>query len=168
VVIDQHAAAERVAFARLRTGYEKRRVASQRLLVPVALPIDAREAALVEQMHDEVASVGLEIRLLGPGAAVVTAVPQVVSSAAPERLARDLLDELSREGGRGFSARVDRVLATMACHGALRAGESVSAEQAAALLEALDGVEHGGHCPHGRPLVHEVRFSELEREVGRR
>jgi DNA mismatch repair protein MutL len=88
--------------------------------------------------------------------------------ASPERLARDLLDEARRSGGRGFSEAVDRAIATMACHGSLRAGDPVSREEVTALLEALDGVDHAGHCPHGRPLLMHIRYADLERQVGRR
>jgi DNA mismatch repair protein MutL len=78
-----------------------------------------------------------------------------------------LLAELARAGGRLFSERGDMVLATMACHGSLRSGDAVSAETAAALLNSLDDVDFAGHCPHGRPVLHRMAFSELEQKVGR-
>ena len=168
VIIDQHAAAERVTFARYRKAYMKRSVASQRLLVPVTLAVDAEEAAFIEEASDAIEAAGLEIRVVGPTQAVVTAVPQLLTRADPERLARDLLDEARRTGGREFSDAVDRALATMACHGSIRSGETVSPEEAASLLRALDEVDFGGHCPHGRPLLMSIRYEELERLVGRR
>ena len=168
VILDQHAAAERVTFAKLRASYRDRTVASQRLLLPVTVSIDAIEAAFLEDHQDEVSALGMELRAIGPSTAMVTAVPQIVSRAAPDRLARDLLDEVRRAGGRGFSGQVDLVLATMACHGSVRAGDTMAADEVAALLDALDHVDHAGHCPHGRPLLMQIKFAELERQVGRR
>lgn len=168
VIIDQHAAAERVNFARLRTSFQARRVASQRLLLPVTVRVDAAQAEFLEASQELVQSMGFELRVVGPAAAVVSAVPQIVSRAAPERLAMDLIDELTRAGGRDLSGAIDLVLATMACHGSVRAGDAMTAEQAVALLASLDEVDHGGHCPHGRPLLMEIGFQELERQVARR
>jgi DNA mismatch repair protein MutL len=168
VIIDQHAAAERVTFARFRSAYQHRSVASQRLLVPATLPLDAEDVAFVEEGSEAIEATGLELRVVGPTQGLVTAVPQILTRADPARLARDLLDEVRRSGGRGFSDAVDRVLATMACHGSIRAGDPVSPEEAQSLLWALDEVEFGGHCPHGRPLLMRIRYDELERLVGRR
>ncbi|MBI5538155.1 MAG: DNA mismatch repair endonuclease MutL [Deltaproteobacteria bacterium] len=167
-IIDQHAAAERVNFARLRQAFHARAVASQRLLLPVTFRVDPDEAGFLEDSADLIASLGFEIRVIGPNTASVEAVPQIVSRAAPERLARDMIDELTRAGGRDMSGAIDLALATMACHGSVRAGDAMSPEEVRALFEALDAVDHSGHCPHGRPLVMEIGFSELERQVARR
>ena len=78
------------------------------------------------------------------------------------------LAEVSHAGERAFSGAIDLALATMACHGSLRAGERVSSDEVAALLQALDDVDFAGHCPHGRPIVHRVSYAELELRVGRR
>jgi len=143
-------------------------VSSQRLLVPATLTLDAEDVAFVETQAEVIESTGLEIRVVGPSQGMVTAVPQILTRADPARLARDLLDEVRRAGGRGFSAAVDLALATMACHGSIRAGDPVSPQEAQSLLSALDDVDFGGHCPHGRPLLMRIRFEELERLVGRR
>lgn len=167
-IIDQHAAAERVNFARFRAAFQARKVASQRLLLPVTLRIDAAQAEFLEGSQELIASMGFELRVVGPAAASVSAVPQIVSRASPERLAMDLLDELTRVGGRDLSGAIDLALATMACHASVRAGDPMTSEQVEALLRSLDEVDHGGHCPHGRPLVMEMSFNELERQVARR
>jgi DNA mismatch repair protein MutL len=83
-------------------------------------------------------------------------------------LVRDLLDELSRPGNRGFSTAIEQSLALMACHGSLRAGEILTSQQAQALLSSLDEVETSTKCTHGRPVLAVTRFAELERQVGRR
>jgi DNA mismatch repair protein MutL len=80
---------------------------------------------------------------------------------------RDLVAELGRDAKRPFGDAADLVLATMACHSSVRAGDSLSREQAVALLQALDAVDFGGHCPHGRPVVTRIGYDELERRVGR-
>jgi DNA mismatch repair protein MutL len=167
-VIDQHAAAERVSFARLRAQYRERRVVSQQLLVPEIVEVSAHEATLVDEIHDEVLALGLEAHAIGEGRVAVSAVPALLSRARPSDLLRDLLGEISRTGERRFGAAVDLVVATMACHGSVRAGEVLSRPECEALLRQLDEVDFAGYCPHGRPIVTMLSFSELEKKVGRR
>jgi DNA mismatch repair protein MutL len=167
-LLDQHAAAERVTFTRLRREYQARSVPSQALLFPLVLDVSPAELELVEERQKEIAEVGLDVRGRGAGAVSIHAVPRLLSRASPERLVRDLLSEVSRSGGRGFSDAVDLALATMACHGSIRAGDALSANEGKALLEALDDADFAGHCPHGRPVVTFLSYTELERKVGRR
>jgi DNA mismatch repair protein MutL len=91
-----------------------------------------------------------------------------LANGSPERLLRDLLRELSRKDDRAYSDTVDRVLATMACHSAVRAGDVLSAVEATGLLRDLDAADFEGYCPHGRPIVAVLGWLELERKVGRR
>jgi DNA mismatch repair protein MutL len=167
-VLDQHAAAERVTFHRLRRAYASREVASQKLLFPELVEVAPAEVALVEEAEEEIRRVGLEARAVGPTQIAIHAVPQLLVRADPGRLLRDLLDEVDRRGDRGFSSAVDLALATMACHGSVRAGDAVAAEEAIALLHALDEVDFAGHCPHGRPVVTALSWNELAHGVGRR
>ncbi len=166
-VIDQHAADERRNFDKLRRAFDARGVAVQKLLVPEVVEISAQEASTLAEHEDVAARLGVEIRAVGPTQVAVHGVPALLSRARPERLLRDLLAELGRVAGRPFSGAVDLVLATMACHGSIRAGDSISAEKASALVAALDGVDFSGHCPHGRPVLLRIPFGELERRVGR-
>lgn len=167
-VFDQHAADERVHYHRLRTQYATRAVRTQRLLLPERVELSEREAALVETHADEIARSGLEVSLIGAHSAAVQAVPALLRRAPPERLLRDLLAELARAGERGFGDALDMALATMACHGSIRAGDPLSLPECQALLDTLAGIEEfAGHCPHGRPIVFEIRFDELARKVGR-
>ena len=166
-VLDQHAAAERVTFERLRADYKNRRVASQRLLIPELVTLTPSEHALVEEHSADAMGLGLEIRLLPGSAVAVHAVPKILSRAHPEHLVRDLVAEVGRAAKRPFNDAVDLVLATMACHGSVRAGDILGADEARALLVALDAAEFAGHCPHGRPVVMRLGFDELERRVGR-
>lgn len=167
-LLDQHAAAERVTFARLRKQYQGRVVPSQSLLFPVTLDVLPAEAELVELRSKEIAEVGLDLRVRGPESISIHAVPKLLQRATAERLVRDLLAEVSRKGGRGFSDAVDLALATMACHGSIRAGEALAASEVKALLDGLDEADFAGHCPHGRPVVTSLSWAELERKVGRR
>jgi DNA mismatch repair protein MutL len=167
-LLDQHAAAERVTFTRLRREYQSRSVPSQALLFPLVIDVSAAEIELVEERQREIAEVGLDVRARGATSLSIHAVPRLLSRASPERLLRDLLTEVSRSGGRGFSDAVDLAIATMACHGSIRAGDALSASEAKALLVALDDADFAGHCPHGRPVVTFLSYAELERKVGRR
>jgi DNA mismatch repair protein MutL len=166
-VLDQHAAAERVTFDRLRRAHAARGVGMQRLLVPEIVELTPPEVALLEEHADEVAQLGVEVRAVSDAAVAVHGVPELLLRQDPARLARDLASELSRAAGRPFGGAVDLVLATMACHGSVRAGDAVGREEAEALLRALDHVDFAGHCPHGRPLIMRLSWSELERRVGR-
>jgi DNA mismatch repair protein MutL len=166
-VLDQHAAAERVTFDRLRRSYAARGVAMQRMLVPELVELSPSEVALLEENAEEVSRLGVEVRAVGDGAVAVHGVPDLLVRADPTRLVRDLVAEVSRASGRPFRGAIDLVLATMACHGSVRAGDAVSPAEVEALLRALDAVDFAGHCPHGRPLVMRMPFAELERRVGR-
>jgi DNA mismatch repair protein MutL len=167
-VLDQHAAAERATFDRLRRAYEQRHLETQRLLVPEIVEIAATEVALLEENAEAVAHLGMEVRAVADNAVAVHAVPALLAKRAePGRLVRDLAAELSKNGGRELSGAIDLVLATMACHGSVRAGDAMSREEVEALLRALDAVDFAGHCPHGRPLVMRTPWGELEKKVGR-
>lgn len=167
-VLDQHAAAERLAFARLRAQHEARAVARQQLLVPELIVVTSAESGLVDEARDEMLALGVDARAIGDGRVAVHAVPALLAKADPAQLLRDLLDELGRAGGRRFGDAVDLVLATMACHGSVRAGDAMHPDECRALLSALDGVSFAGYCPHGRPIVTVLPYVDLEKRVGRR
>jgi DNA mismatch repair protein MutL len=166
-VLDQHAAAERVTFDRLRRAHASRAIAMQRLLVPEIVELAPSEVALIEENADDVGALGVEARRVGEGAIAVHGMPAILARAEPARVVRDLVAEVSRSAGRPFGGAVDLVLATMACHGSIRAGDAVSEKEAKALLAALDEVDFGGHCPHGRPIVMRMAWGDLGRRVGR-
>lgn len=166
-VLDQHAAAERVTFDRLRRAHAARAMPMQRLLVPEVVDLPPLDVAALEENAEAVAALGVEVRAVGDSAVAVHAVPALLTRREPARVVKDLVAEISRTTGRAFGGAVDLVLATMACHGSIRAGDAVSPEEARALLTALDEVDFAGHCPHGRPIVMRMGWSELERRVGR-
>ena len=166
-VLDQHAAAERVTFERLRSAFQARTFAAQRLLVPEVIEVGQTELAALEEHAEDVLRLGLEVRAVGPSAVAVHSVPSLLTRASPEKLVRDLAAELTRAAKRPFGDAADLVLATMACHGSVRAGDRLADDEATALLRALDTIDFAGHCPHGRPVVMRLGFDELERRVGR-
>lgn len=166
IMLDQHAAAERVVFDRLRRSYASREVRVQPLLVHETLDVSAREVALAEEHAEDLARIGFELTPLGANTLAVRAIPALLLRADPRRLARDILAELARQGT-DFSRALDLVLATMACHGSVRGGDEVAPEEAQSLLSSLDECDFGGHCPHGRPVLFSIKWSELERKVGR-
>jgi DNA mismatch repair protein MutL len=167
-VLDQHAAAERVVFSKLRRQFESREVASQALLFPLTVEVTPRESELLSEHADQIAAVGLDVRVRTPEAVSVHSVPKLLQRSSPERMLRDLLSEVTRSGERAFSDAIDKALATMACHAAVRAGDPLSGDEASALLSSLDGADFAGYCPHGRPIVTFTSWEELERKVGRR
>ncbi|MBI5515611.1 MAG: DNA mismatch repair endonuclease MutL [Deltaproteobacteria bacterium] len=166
VLLDQHAAAERVTFERLRKAYAARKVPMQPMLVPERVELSPEDVARVEEHQAELLTLGLELSALGPTSVAVRAVPALLLRADPRRLTRDLVAELGRQG-QDFSRAVDLVLATMACHGSVRGGDVLADDEARGLLAALDAVDFAGHCPHGRPVLWSMKWSELDRKVGR-
>lgn len=168
IILDQHAAAERLTFERLKRTFRDKRVAMQTMLVPEVIDVTPADVALVEELAETIAAMGMDLRPAGPSKVAVFAVPHLVVRASPAELARALLGELGRVGGRDYSSAVDLVLATMACHGSIRAGDRVSPEEARELVRELAKIDFAGHCPHGRPIVMRLSFRELEHRVGRR
>ena len=168
VVVDQHAADERIRYHRLRRAMRERGIRTQALLVPETVEVSEAEVALAEEHAERLELLGLSCDAAGPRTLRVRAVPALLHRAPPERLLRDALAELSHRGERAFGDALERALATMACHGAVRAGERLAPEQARAILEALDEVdEFAAHCPHGRPILERLPFETLARRVGR-
>jgi DNA mismatch repair protein MutL len=174
VLVDQHAAHERVAFARLRRGFRERSVARQRLLFPLEIEVDdaARAAAEGEAAAGLLGSLGFDLEGFGGRRLVLRAVPELLKDADPKPLLLDLLHGLAREDGAGGRATLaeealDHLFATLACHSVKRAGDAMTREESVALLAQLDEVDLRSHCPHGRPVLVRLPLGELERRFGR-
>lgn len=166
-IVDQHAAAARVAFEKLQQEFRERAVASQALLFPFVVDLSEAEVLTIEQRSAEIAKLGIDVRVRGPASVSVHGVPKLLASASPERLVVDLLGELSKPNG-AFSRAIDAALASIAMHGAIKAGDVVTPDQARALLSALDKTRSASESPYGRPVLSHIAWSELERRVGRR
>ncbi|HMF40794.1 MAG TPA: DNA mismatch repair endonuclease MutL [Polyangia bacterium] len=168
ILIDQHAAHERVAYARLRAAHARRQMPRQQLLFPI--PIDVGEAAAAALDGDDtLGGLGFEVSREGPAGIILRAVPEPLKDADPKPLIRELLTDLAdgtplREGELD---RVDHLLATIACHSVVRAGDVLGRPEALALLSQLDAVDLRSHCPHGRPVLLRLPLGEIERRFGR-
>jgi DNA mismatch repair protein MutL len=163
VVVDQHAAHERVTFERLRAAAERDGVRQQRLLVPLQLDLGPAGAEAAAAEGERLAAVGIDIEPFGPGVVSVKAVPALLADAPVAELVRDALDELAEsEAASGWEQRRLAVLSRMACHGSLRAGQALSEAEVRSLLEQVEAIDYGALCPHGRPVL--VRFGRGEVE----
>jgi len=167
VIIDQHAAHERVKFERLRLQLDKGRVSSQRLLAPHSIDLGPAEAERIADLEDRLAVLGLEVTRSGPDRIAIRAVPSELAGASPDRLLADMVLALEerRDGSRGETD--DHVLATMACHGSIRGGRPVAEAEVAELLTQMDRIDFAGHCPHGRPVLARFPWAEIRKRVGR-
>jgi len=164
VVIDQHAAHERVTFERLRRAYADGGVARQRLLVPTIVDVGAQAAPLLAEGLSALESIGFELEPFGGSSFAIRAVPALLSDADPAGLVRDVAEELTEVGrSRRLTEAAEAVLARLACHTAVRVGQTLNAEQIRALLVAMDNVDFAGNCPHGRPAFITLPRSDLER-----
>jgi DNA mismatch repair protein MutL len=171
ILIDQHAAHERVAFQRLReradAADQTGGVPVQRLLFPTTVELPPAEAALVADHGPLLASVGFEVEPFGASAIAVKAIPSGLRH-EPTAVLRELLGDLADRGGsRALDERLDHVLATIACHSVVRAGDVLGPDQARALLDQMDGVDFRAHCPHGRPVLLRIGVPEIARRFGR-
>ncbi len=164
VVVDQHAAAERITFERMRESLDAGRVRVQRLLVPAQVELDAGAVSVLEAQGERIAEVGFEMEPFGPATVNVTAVPALLADAPLKSLVRDVLDELAEVGaGAPWERARLEVIGRMACHASVRAGQSLSAEKVRALLLQLEEIDFAGTCPHGRPVLVEFDKSEVAR-----
>jgi DNA mismatch repair protein MutL len=169
VVIDQHAAHERVTFEKLRKAAREGRVRSQPLLFPLTIKLSSLELAALEERGEDLARFGLEAEPFGEGTAVIRAVPYGLEGGRAEAIARDALAELADKGhADSLDDATDAVCARLACHGSVRAGQALAPEEVRALLVQLDAIDLGAHCPHGRPVVRTLPFDEMARWFDRR
>jgi DNA mismatch repair protein MutL len=164
VLIDQHAAHERVTFERLRAAYASGLVPRQNLLVPTVVEVGPREAALLREQIATLDGVGFEIEPYAGGAFAVRAVPALLADTDAALLLRDLTEDLADVGrSRRVEDAADAVLARLACHSAVRVGHHMGPQQIHALLVAMDHADFSGNCPHGRPAYIVLTRGDLER-----
>jgi DNA mismatch repair protein MutL len=172
LLVDQHAAHERVLFERLRAAWRERAIESQRLLVPLTLAVPPGQLARLSERASQAAAFGFELEPFGADTVLVRAVPALLAERDPGALVRSLLDVwLAPEaaGARGPSAEDSEALfASLACHAARRKGEALPPSEQHALLDALDAIPWAPTCPHGRPVAIPFELAEIERRFGRR
>ena len=164
IIVDMHAAHERITYEKLKTALAKERLQSRRLLVPIGFEVSAREADLVEQFAEELAAVGLELVRRGPRHVAAAAVPLLMEAEDIESMVRDLLSDLAEGQGVGrVETLTNELLATMACHAAVRANRRLGLEEMNALLREMERTERSEACNHGRPTWTSVTLEDLDR-----
>lgn len=168
VLVDQHAAHERLVLERMRRSLEENAVARQALLLPEVVELDEVACDRIESRIDQLAELGLEIERFGASAVLVRATPALLGDTDIAGLVRDIADDLSALGdATSLKARLDLVAATMACHGSVRAGRSLSIAEMNALLREMEVTPHSGQCNHGRPTWIKLSHSDIEKLFGR-
>jgi DNA mismatch repair protein MutL len=164
VLVDMHAAHERVTYERFKSTYRQGGILGQPLLVPVTVSVSPREADLAEEFRQQLAKLGLEVDRLGRESLAVRGIPALLQGADAERLLRDLLADVAEYGdSRRLEQEIDAVLAGMACHGSVRANRKLTQEEMNALLREMERTERADQCNHGRPTWVRLSLAELDR-----
>ena len=169
VLVDQHAAHERLVLERLRAaGAGEATTRPQALLIPDVVELDEPACDRLEEASGKLAAMGLAIERFGPSAMLVRSVPHSLGGADPEKLLRDIADDLALNGDALLlGEKLDLVLATMACHGSVRAGRVLSVAEMNALLREMETTPRSGQCNHGRPTWVKLAMSDVEKLFGR-
>jgi DNA mismatch repair protein MutL len=169
VIVDQHAAHERIVYERIKAAMEKSGVARQILLIPEIIELDEADAARLSARADELARFGLVIEPFGPGAVAVRETPSMLGETDVKGLIGDLAEHMAEwDDSLPLERRLLHVSSTMACHGSVRAGRRLKPDEMNALLREMESVPNSGQCNHGRPTYVELKLTDIERLFGRR
>jgi DNA mismatch repair protein MutL len=169
IIVDQHAAHERIVYERMKVAIEKAGVARQILLIPEIVELDEADAARLGQRAEELSRFGLSIEPFGPGAVAVRETPSMLGDVDVKGLLRDLAEHMAEwDDSLPLERRLLHVSATMACHGSVRAGRRLKPEEMNALLREMEAVANSGQCNHGRPTYVELKLTDIEKLFGRR
>ena len=168
VIVDQHAAHERLVYEKLKHQMAENGVAAQALLIPEIVELSGSDAALLLDLADDLARLGLVIEPFGGGAIAVRETPAILGEVNAEAMLRDVLDELADLGdSQSVQAKIEAILSRVACHASIRSGRLMRAEEMNALLREMEATPHSGQCNHGRPTYVELKLSDIERLFGR-
>jgi DNA mismatch repair protein MutL len=168
VLIDQHAAHERVVFEALKSGYSDSATATQGLLIPETLELSHREASILDTLLKDLGDIGVGIEPFGGRTYLIRSVPDILAGKPVGPLVMEIIEKVAEIGlASGLHRSVDECLIIMACHGAIRARERLSNEQMKTLLRQLDGLDNATHCPHGRPILIRQSLYQIERDFKR-
>jgi DNA mismatch repair protein MutL len=164
VLVDMHAAHERITYEKLKSARAGSNLRSQMLLVPLSIAVSAKEAAAAEEHAEALAEWGLELSRSGPATIVVRRIPALLEGADVAQLSRDVLSELAQHGNsRRLQELENELLSTMACHGSVRAGRRLTLPEMNALLREMEATERSGQCNHGRPTWVQLSLAELDK-----
>ncbi|UWQ62759.1 DNA mismatch repair endonuclease MutL [Leisingera caerulea] len=168
VIVDQHAAHERLVYEKLKRQMAENGVAAQALLIPEIVELSDNECACLLGVADELAKFGLGIEAFGGTAVAVRETPAILGEVNAEAMIKDILDELSDQGeSQLVQAKIEAILSRMACHGSIRSGRRMRGEEMNALLREMEATPHSGQCNHGRPTYVELKLADIERLFGR-
>lgn len=168
VIVDQHAAHERLVYERLKRQTEEKGVAAQALLIPEIVDLSDGDRATILEHAEDLHKLGLAIEPFGGGAIAIRETPAILGTVNAEGLIRDVLDELDDLGeSHTVKDRIDAILSRMACHGSVRSGRRMQADEMNALLREMEATPHSGQCNHGRPTYVELKLADIERLFGR-
>jgi DNA mismatch repair protein MutL len=169
VIVDQHAAHERIVYERLKAALERQGVARQILLIPEIVELDEADVERILARADELARYGLAIEPFGPGAVAVRETPALLGEIDARGLVRDLCEHMAEwDATLPLERSLMHVAATMACHGSVRAGRRLKPEEMNALLREMEATPNSGQCNHGRPTYVELKLTDIERLFGRK
>ncbi len=169
VLVDQHAAHERLVYERLKAALERDGVARQMLLVPAVVELDPADASALVERANELSGLGLVIEAFGPGAVLVREVPALLGETDAAGLVRDLAEHMAEwDSTLPLERRLLAVASSMSCHGSVRAGRRLKPDEMNALLRAMEGTDYAGQCNHGRPTYVELKLADIEKLFGRR
>jgi DNA mismatch repair protein MutL len=169
VIVDQHAAHERLVYERMKKALADGGIARQPLLIPEVVDMDPSEVTRLSARTAELAELGLVVEEFGPDAVVVREVPAMLGGLDVKGLVRDLADDIAETGNAlALKERLEEVSGTLACHMSVRAGRRLSAEEMNALLREMEATPHSGQCNHGRPTYVELKLADIEKLFGRR
>ena len=169
VIVDQHAAHERLVYERMKAMLANGGVATQGLLIPAIVEVGEHAAAMLAEREKEFAELGLVMERFGADAIAVREVPALLGQTDIEALVRDLADEITGDGkGYALKERLEAVCSRMACHGSVRSGRRLTAEEMNALLRDMEATPYSGQCNHGRPTYVELALNDIEKLFGRR
>lgn len=169
VIVDQHAAHERLVYERLKRQMAEHGVTAQALLIPEIVELSATDAARLLDAAPELARFGLVIEPFGGAAIAVRETPAILGTVSAAALLRDVLDELADLGQtHSLQSKIEAILSRMACHGSVRSGRQMRADEMNALLREMEATPHSGQCNHGRPTYVELQLHDIERLFGRR
>ncbi|MEQ6203237.1 DNA mismatch repair endonuclease MutL [Sulfitobacter sp. HNIBRBA2951] len=168
VIVDQHAAHERLVYEKLKNQMAANGVASQALLIPEIIALSPTDRAAILAVADDLATFGLGIEPFGGDAIAVRETPAILGEVNAEAMIRDILDELEGEGQSILvQSRIEAILSRVACHGSIRSGRRMRGEEMNALLREMEATPHSGQCNHGRPTYVELKLTDIERLFGR-
>jgi DNA mismatch repair protein MutL len=169
VIVDQHAAHERLVYERLKRQMAETGITAQALLIPEIVELSSADAARLLESANDLARLGLVIEPFGGSAVAVRETPAILGAVSAGALLRDVLDELADLGrSDSVQSKIEAILSRIACHGSVRSGRALRPDEMNALLREMEATPHSGQCNHGRPTYVELKLADIERLFGRR